>query len=243
MIYWTYFIDHRQLWIMNIKLAVFDMAGTTINDDGAVQKHLYLALQNEMKGTISFDDVNDLMGYPKPTAISILLKKYCAYEEKIADEITQKIHRNFLSALDDHYNTTNTLKQTPYAEEIFLYLKEKGIKVVLDTGFGASTAKIILRRLQWLEKGLIDSYITSDDVANGRPEPDMIWAAMERYGIKSALEVIKVGDTKSDMIQGTKAGCRFVVGVTTGAFSRDRLSCYPHTHLIENLIELKSILS
>ncbi len=224
-----------------IKLAVFDMAGTTISDDGAVQQHLFQALVSAGANPV-MDDVNALMGYPKPLAISMLLSQYLDQDIAIDHELTQKAHATFLNTLDHHYATTENLKPTPNAEDIFEMMHQNGIKVALDTGFGRSTAEIIVQRLGWLDRKCIDFLITSDDVEQGRPEPDMIYAAMEAFNVKDTSQVIKIGDTKSDMLQGTVANCAFVVGVTTGAYTEADLKEFPHTHLIDNLMSLKDIL-
>jgi len=41
---------------------------------------------------------------------------------------------------------------------------------------------------------------------------------MKDLNIIDAHEVAKVGDTASDMQEGTSAGCKYVIGITTGAF-------------------------
>ena len=226
---------------MAIQLVVFDMAGTTVADDSAVQLHLFEALQY-INVPPSMEDVNSLMGYPKPLAISMLLSKYLNRDVTIDDILTRNAHNRFLETLDRHYASTYDLCPTPGAEEIFDWLHSKGVKIALDTGFGRSTAEIIVERLGWLKNGSIDFLITSDDVEHGRPEPDMIYAAMNKFSIQSTEEVVKVGDTKSDMLQGTTAGCSFVVGVTSGAYLEEDLKIYPHTHLISHLNQLKDIL-
>ncbi len=61
--------------------------------------------------------------------------------------------------------------------------------------------------MQWKEKGLIDDYIASDEVEEGRPQPFMIQALMKRAGISDSKEVIKIGDTEVDVNEGRNAGC------------------------------------
>jgi len=226
---------------MSIKLVVFDMAGTTVADDGAVQQHLFDSLQH-VGVHAEMSDVNDLMGYPKPLAISMLLSKYMDEDIPLTHALTRDTHEYFLQTLDLHYANTTHLEPKKGTEEVFTQLRAHGIKVALDTGFGRSTADVIVDRLGWLEEGLIDLLITSDDVERGRPEPDMIYLAMKKLSIFDVDQVMKVGDTKSDMLQGKNAGCRYIVGVTTGAYSREDLMVFPHTNLIEDLSEILDIL-
>lgn len=51
----------------------------------------------------------------------------------------------------------------------------------------------------------------------------------------------KVGDTVSDLQEGSAAGCRYVIGITTGAYSAQELSKENHTHLVERLRDVIDI--
>ena len=48
----------------------------------------------------------------------------------------------------------------------------------------------------------------------------MILKAMRDLGVSDAGRVAKVGDTPSDLEEGTAAGCGLVVGVTGGSHTR-----------------------
>ena len=100
-------------------------------------------------------------------------------------------------------------------------LRTAGIRVGLDTGFNRAIANAIIDRLGWQSDGLLDATVTSDEVREGRPSPDMIYRLMELTGVQDVKAVCKVGDTPSDLQQGALARCRWVVGVTSGSHSRD----------------------
>lgn len=61
-------------------------------------------------------------------------------------------------------------------------------------------------------------------------------------GIENTHEVAKVGDTISDVKQGRAAKCKLVVGVTTGAYTREELANYEPTHLIDSLFQIIEII-
>jgi phosphoglycolate phosphatase-like HAD superfamily hydrolase len=65
--------------------------------------------------------------------------------------------------------------------------------------------------------------VCSDDPSIGRPKPDMIYKAMEMTGVASSRNVVKVGDTPNDILQGKNANCNWTIGVNSGAFSCDEL--------------------
>jgi phosphoglycolate phosphatase-like HAD superfamily hydrolase len=65
---------------------------------------------------------------------------------------------------------------------------------------------------------------------------------MEITGVTDTQAVAKVGDTSVDLEEGMNANCGYVIGICSGAYTKEELQAYPHTHLIDNLIELKEIL-
>ena len=69
----------------------------------------------------------------------------------------------------------------------------------------------------WTVPGVLDSVATSDEVAHGRPHPDMICHLMASLGIPDPSRVAKVGNTRAELEEGTGAGCGLVIGVTTGS--------------------------
>src|SRR5262249_21782852 len=87
----------------------------------------------------------------------------------------------------------------------------------------------------------LDATIASDEVQQGRPHPDMIRRAMELTGVSDPGRVAKVGDTPADLHEGEAAQCALIVGVTSGSHTRDELAAHPHTHLIDRLSTLLTL--
>lgn len=221
-----------------IKLAVFDMAGTTVADDNFVAKAFKNAFA--INGyDITEEQVNPLMGYKKILAIKTVLDQL---GEEYDQDLLNDIHIDFEGEMIEFYSLDPHVKAIKNAEKIFRELKESGIYIALNTGFPKSIADAIVDRLQWVERGLIDDYIASDEVAEGRPNPSMIKELMLRAGVGNSEEVIKIGDTTVDIEEGKNAGCAYVIAVTTGAATRDQLAAYGPTHIIDDLSELTNIL-
>lgn len=225
---------------MGIALVVFDIAGTTLHDESNVAKVLQQTIQ--LAGvTVTLEQVNEVMGYAKPYAIRYLLQQQ--QDSRYSDDtFIQELHSRFVADMKAHYANNPTVREKEGVSAVFAALKEKGIKVALDTGFDKAITDVILERVGWKQQGLVDAVATSDEVAFGRPYPYMIYQIMEELEIRSIQSVVKVGDTISDLEEGTNAGCRYVVGVTTGAYTREELEKGPHTHLVASLDELLSIL-
>ena len=221
-----------------IELVVFDMAGTTIKDNHDVSRALVTAFES-VGIPLTVADTNPVMGYPKPEAVRILLERNTT--SPVIPEQIEKVHQLYRQTILNFYRTDPDVGEKEGASATFLALHQKGIKVALDTGFDRITANILLQRLGWIEQGLIDASVSSDEVDRGRPAADMLHEAMRRTGVKEIARVAKVGDTPSDLQQGSRAGCGYVIGVTTGSHEAELLAQEPHTHLIESLGQVLDI--
>lgn len=221
-----------------IELVVFDMAGTTINDDDGVNRCVRAALAN-VGVQASRDAVNLVMGIPKPDAIRQLLERY-ERSELIAQ--LDAIHADFVARMIEFYRTDPSVHEIAGAQQTFERLRAAGIKTALDTGFSREIVNVLLERLHWQDERLLSTTVTSDEVPRGRPHPDMIFKAMRELGIEDARRVAKVGDTPSDLQEGTAAGCGMVIGVTGGSHTAEQLQPFPHTHLIGTVAELPALL-
>ena len=221
-----------------LQLVVFDMAGTTVHDENFVAKALVEAMT--LHGhPVSVEAANSVMGIAKPIAISMLLAQSASAE----DAIIQRIHASFLEIMIRFYAEAPGVREMEGASETFRHLKSQGIKVALDTGFSRDITDAILTRLNWHNADLLDTTVTSDEVARGRPYADMVLEAMHRTGVTNSQAVAKVGDTIVDLQQGDAAGCRYVIGVLTGANTQAELEQQPHTHIVPSVREIPALLA
>jgi phosphonatase-like hydrolase len=217
-----------------IKMVVFDMAGTVLNENNVVYKTLQKAI-NEAGFNFTLNEVlAEGAGKEKLQAIKSIL---ATYAQKHDDILADDIYNRFIVYLKEAYNTQEILPQDN-AEELFGQLKEKGVLVVLNTGYNKETAQTLLHKLGW-EKGVqYDGLVTATDVDHNRPNPDMILMAMTRFGIEKAADVAKVGDSIIDIEEGKNAGCSLTIGITTGAHTFEQLQQAKPDHIINNLLEL-----
>ncbi|MFB6247185.1 MAG: phosphonatase-like hydrolase [Salinibacter sp.] len=223
-----------------LELVVFDMAGTTVYDDDFVHRALQGALR-DAGVDVTREDVNAVMGRPKPLAIRSFLEKQ-AGDGQVLEDAVERTHEDFVERINDFYAADPAVREVEGATHLFESLREAGIKVGLDTGFSRSTADTIIDRLGWSEAGLLDATVTSDEVEHGRPQPDMIHRLMEMTDVEAAGRVAKLGDAPSDLQEGTNAGCALVIGVTNGSHTESQLKPYPHTHLLPSVTEAETLL-
>lgn len=220
------------------KLAVFDIAGTTVRDKDFVAIAFIEAFMHygiELK----VHEIAPLMGFKKTEAIEKVLEmKGQSKNPSIIDDI----HNHFVNAMVSFYSSSSEVEPLPGAEEIFKYLQDNGIAVALNSGFPRVIVDAIVDRMGWMDNGLINASIASDEVEMGRPYPLMINKLMIDLGVSSSAAVIKTGDTMVDIQEGRMAGCGLVIGIATGAYTHDELAEYAPDHIINNLMDLKQLL-
>lgn len=223
------------------KLVVFDMAGTTVRDKGNVAESFVNAFE-ENNLPIPATEVNKVMGWRKKDAIKMLLRQYHPQTETNEENLIEIIHSDFINNMIAFYKQDTDLQPLPYAQEVFVQLKANNVSVALNTGFTKSITDVLLHQLKWKEGVQIDAVISSDEVKEGRPYPYMIEKLMYRFGIDDAMLVAKVGDTEVDVQEGRNAGCGLVVGVTTGAYTKEQLKQYQPDKIIDSLNELPALI-
>ncbi len=218
---------------VKIELVVFDVAGTTVRDDDAVHDSLRAALA-DAGVQVTRSDVNQVMGIAKPVAIGKLLERHGPSKTWSTSHVDE-IHTAFLDRMIAHYQQSPNVQPMPNTEATLSKLRAAGVRIALDTGFSRMILDTILQRLGWNDERVFDATVASDEVARGRPYPDLIVKAMQLTGVTNPASVAKVGDTPADLDEGAGARCGLIVGVTNGSHTVDELKRHPHTHLISHL--------
>lgn len=214
------------------------MAGTTVDENNVVYKTVQKAI-NEAGFNFSLEQVlAQGAGKEKLQAIKDVLSVYADNRD---EALAANVYQNFIGQLAEAYDTLEILPQ-PNATELFATLKERGILTILNTGYDRYTAQTILDKLNWEKGKQFDELVTATEVNKNRPNPDMIRYAMEKFGIKDSKTVIKVGDSTIDVEEGKNAGCFLSIGITTGAHLREQLELAHPDYIINNLMELLSII-
>lgn len=178
-----------------LKLAVFDMAGTVVQEGGAVYSTMLNTL--EARG-VRVQNTNWWAGKNKLEVLSF----YCKFHD--LDEVRAEFKERLFAA----YETDLSLISG--AEQTFERLKADGVSVALNTGYPKDVQERIVKMLNLDE--LVDDWISSEEVSYGRPSPNMLNELMLRFDTWPK-DVIKVGDTRNDMLEGLNAHCGEIVGV------------------------------
>ena len=221
---------------MNVEMVAFDVAGTVLNDDGlviAAFKNAFEATQPDLWPTHGEQWTQyaiDTMGQSKIHVFTELLgdaekahTANVAFEESYVSEIAE------VGAV-----------AIAGAEDLFKYLRAKGVAIALTTGFSRSTLDTLLIELGW--KDLIDISVTPGEAGRGRPHPDMLQKAATTLGITNPASVIVVGDTAADMQAAISFGAGQAIGVLSGAHDEHRLHDAGATSVINSVADLKTLI-
>lgn len=221
------------------ELAALDMAGTTIDEQGLVYRVLDETVAAATGASIAADLLTRWKGTSKRSAIAGLLT---ALESDSSEAAVDKVFAEFTDRLVGAY-ADHPPVPFPGVVDALVDLRERGVKIALQTGYSATIADAILAGMDWRVGGdLIDARITSDQVPISRPAPYLIFRAMEATGVTSTQRVLVAGDTPNDLAAGTNAGAAYVVGVLTGTFDATALGREPHTHLLPSVAHLPELI-
>ena len=206
---------------MKTKLVILDWAGTAV-DYGCFAPVNAFALAFQSVGLEpTVDEIREPMGMLKRDHIRMMLsmeRLKAQWIEKYGSEpddaAVEKIYGVFEDSLMKSLNDYATPK--PGTLEAVAKLREMGIHIGSTTGYTDAMMEVVTNgaRKQGYEP---DAWFSPDAVEGmGRPYPYMIYENMRHFQIASTDEVIKVGDTVSDIKEGKNAGVKSL-GVLEGS--------------------------
>ena len=213
----------------DLELVVFDLGGTTIEDDGHVPTAFEEALGSHGVA-VTRAEIARWRGASKREILRRVVGDEAAAEQ---------VYGAFQDRLIDLFRN-HGVRPIVGIEQAWSRLRDAGLRIALTTGFDRRITDEILASLQ--PAPVFDAVVCGDDVAMGRPAPYMIFRAMEQAGVPSVHRVANVGDTINDLRAGHAAGVAINIGVLSGAHDRATLSRGPHTHLLASATQVPEAL-
>ncbi|OIN56412.1 HAD family hydrolase [Arsenicibacter rosenii] len=236
---------------MAIRLVVFDMAGTTVRDQKEVET-CFAKAARQTGLVVSDERITAVQGWSKRFVFETLWGEQLGTDHPDLTAHVDESYDAFRQILEAHYQT-EAIYPTVGCLDTFEWLRQQGIAIALTTGFYRKVTDLILHKLGW-DAGLdeqrignpdtlIQMSVASDEVAAGRPAPDMIRKVMQTLHITDPAEVINIGDTPSDLESGRRAGVRLSLGLTNGTHTAGQLAACPNDGLLGSLAELPGVIS
>ena len=219
-----------------IQLAVIDMAGTTVADDGLVVEAFDAAAT-----AVGMPDagpereqarqyVLDTMGQSKIVVFRALFR-----DEGLAQRANAAFEDAYAALIAD-----GRAVPIPGAAESLSRLRDGGIRVALTTGFSPDTQAKLIAALGWHD--LADLVLAPGPGVRGRPYPDLILTALLRLGADSVHAVAALGDTANDIESALRAGCSVAAGTLTGAHNERQLVAAGATHVVSSVTDFADLL-
>lgn len=220
-----------------VKLVVFDVAGTIIEDHGEVIDAFSAALT--ANGVpVSAAELKEFKGASKREVITQLVHLHWGSDPG-NEERVDRTYAAFRSELEGRY-ANGGIKPIAGAANTFAWLKAHNVLCATTTGFYRSVTDQILDAIGWRSHFVAN--VSSDEVRMGRPAPYMIFRAMEAAGIDDVREVLNVGDTPLDIQAGHRAGVLGAIAVLTGVHTEARLRAEAPSDLIASVADLPSLI-
>jgi phosphonoacetaldehyde hydrolase len=203
-----------------IEAVIFDWAGTTVDYGCFAPVEVFLEVFYHKNVSITLEEARGPMGMLKIDHIRTLTKV-----PRIATE-WKRIHGCFPTEEDvvNMYEEfePSLLKILPnYATpisgvlETVKVLRDMHLKIGSTTGYTDSMMKIVMPEAKKLGYHP-DFCFTPDSLPAGRPAPWMIFQNAMKLGVFPMTHIVKVGDTKSDILEGVNAGC-WSIGIVLGS--------------------------
>jgi phosphoglycolate phosphatase len=219
-----------------IQVAVMDMAGTTVADDGLVVS--------------SFEAAATAAGLPADGAERERARRYVLDtmgQSKIVvfralfgtEELAQRANAAFESAYEAAIADGHA-KPIAGAAEAITRLREAGVKVALTTGFSGTTQEKLLAALGWQD--VADLVLAPGDGVRGRPYPDLILTALIRLQADGIGNIAALGDTSNDVDSALRAGCAVAAGTLTGVHDEGQLRAAGATHVVSTVSDFVDLI-
>src|SRR4051812_12124491 len=153
------------------------MAGTTIDEGGAVYAVLRDAVERATGASVPDDLLSRWSGTDKRAAIVGLL---AALQQDAGR--ADAIFAAFSDDLSSAYAAEPPLLLPGVAEAV-AQLRADGIRVALQTGYVREVAEGLLDAVGWKVGRDVDALVTAEDVRASRPAPYLIFRTMEATGV------------------------------------------------------------
>lgn len=204
-----------------IEAVIFDWAGTTVDYGCFAPVKAFMEAFAHYGVPVTMEETRKPMGMLKRDHIRTML-----HMERIAQQ-WQKVHGHQPTEEDVEavyaqfepklfFILDQYADPKPFAVETAAKLRKMGLKLGSTTGYTDAMMDIVAA--QAARQGYApDCWVSPDGVdGKGRPYPYMIFANLKALGVSSVRNVVKVGDTISDIKEGVNAGV-WTVGVIEGS--------------------------
>jgi phosphonatase-like hydrolase len=223
----------------DIRVVLFDLAGTTVQDGRPGESVVISALGDTLAAAgarVPPEVLTSQRGKDHHRAIRELLLEY----RPALPPTDAEVDRLFAGLNARLLQQVQELTEIPGATATFRFLRSRGIRVAVGSGFPLDLIEAVIENLGWRGRDLLDYVESTGTIGAGRPDPGMIKDLMAKFGIADPRQVLKVGDTVVDVEEGRNAGA-WTVSVLTGTQGRAALERAGPDFIIGSVAEIPAL--
>jgi phosphonoacetaldehyde hydrolase len=205
----------------NIRLVVFDWAGTTIDHGSLAPVAPFVRAFASRGVAVTSDEARGPMGLHKRDHIRALLHAPAIanrwrerHQREASDVDIGQLYEAFMQLQMEVLGEYTQL--VPGALACVDELRSRGIRIGATTGYFRAAAERVYAAAA-AQGYRPDCCLCAEDVRAGRPAPWMIFRIMEALDVYPPVSVLKVGDTVPDIEEGRAAGAWSVGVLQTGS--------------------------
>jgi phosphonoacetaldehyde hydrolase len=216
-----------------IKAVLFDLIGTTvIEKDPAHLNGCFVRAFSDSGVEVSMETIRSNRGKDKQDMIRTILVEAGA-SPSLVEPVLESFRRYLLNSLDNFL-------ENPGASLLFRQLKRSKVNVGIGSGLPRDIFEVILAHLNW-DTAWFDYVGIAEELGKGRPDPVMILDMLSRLRLQPG-ELVKLGDTVADIMEGKNAGV--ITGVIlSGTQDEDEFGEYHPDFMIRSLQELPAYIN
>ncbi|UCG92089.1 MAG: HAD hydrolase-like protein [candidate division WOR-3 bacterium] len=226
----------------SIKLVLFDLVGTIVKDCSEGPSIIVQSMTDAFAANginVSAKYVKEQRGKEKRKAIEEILRGHVKPDTAHFKKLTANVYERFLTALRTRVNDFTPMEKVT---DVFRFLKKRGIYVGVGSGLPVEILDMLVVHLGWKKAHLIDYVQSAETIGTGRPDPKMIHDMMAEFGVVDPRNVVKVGDTMVDILEGKNAHV-WTVAVLSGTQSEDELKSVKPDFMVAKVHDLPQLFS
>ncbi|HEY3981254.1 MAG TPA: HAD hydrolase-like protein [Streptosporangiaceae bacterium] len=200
------------------RLACFGLIGTTVADDGILERAYAeaIATQGVVTGTTAYARGMAQVHRSRGKAVIDVLRELFPENEARAQAACLAFDKSLSGAVQRF-----GIHPVPGAPEALDELAGAGWRSCVISSVSRRQLHGMLDALGWHDR--FDLAVSADEVPRGCPWPDLVLHGMLNLGVDDVRDTVVVQATESGVLAGRRAGAGLVAGVLTGAHPAARL--------------------
>jgi len=220
------------------RLACFGLIGTTVADDGLLERAYAeaIATQGVVTGTTAYARGMAQVHRSRGKAVIDVLRDLFPENEARAQAAYLAFEKSLSGAVQRF-----GLHPVPGALDALDELAAAGWRSCAITSFSRRQLDGLLDAVGWLDR--FDLAVSVDEVPRGCPWPDPVLYGMLTLGVGDVRDAVVVQSTENGVLAGRRAGAGLVAGVLTGPHPMARLRAAGAAQVLRSVADVPAMVA